>query len=124
MNFRTVFYTTQRPFSRTVTLLGHRVTFRIRPSEYTFVFGDGHSVTTTNPGKPFSTVAALGGDITHKYLAKGIFHPRLDTTYAADFRVDEGPWRPVDGTVTIRGEGQDLRTLTATPVLVDPAGDG
>lgn len=119
VNFRTVFYTTQQPFDRSIRLLGHRVDFRIKPSEYTFLFGDGHWLTTHEPGKPFTTVEALDGNITHKYLTKGTFHPSLNTTYGADFRVDGGAWRPVNGTVTIEGPKLALETLTATPVLVD-----
>lgn len=46
-------------------------------------------------------------------------HPGVDVTYQADFSVDGGRWRPVDGTVTIEGDPQTLQTLTATPHLVD-----
>jgi len=119
VNFDTVFYTTQGSFDRSVNLLGHRVTFRVRPNEFTFVFGDGHWLTTTEPGKRFTTKDALDEDITHRYLTKGTFHPSLDVTYGANFRVDGGPWRPVAGTVTIQGEKLDLEAVTATPVLVD-----
>ncbi len=44
--------------------------------------------------------------------------PRVDTTYAARFRVGNGPWRDVDGTVTIPGQAQGLRVVEARPVLV------
>ncbi|WP_367993429.1 hypothetical protein [Nocardioides eburneus] len=119
VNFDTVFYTTQGSFRRSVRLLGHRVEFRIRPNEFSFVFGDGHWLTTRDPGRPFTTKAALARDITHRYLTKGMFHPSLETTYGADFRVDGGRWRAVAGTVTIQGPELDLEAVTATPVLVD-----
>ena len=44
--------------------------------------------------------------------------PRVDTTYAAQFRVNGGPWRDVDGTVTIPGSPTRLQVVTASPVLV------
>jgi len=118
VNFDTVFYTTQGSFRRSVRLLGHRVEFRIRPNEFSFVFGDGHWLTTRDRGRPFTTKAALARDITHRYLTKGVFHPSLETTYGADFRVDGGRWRAVVGTVTIQGPELDLEAVTATPVLV------
>ena len=65
------------------------------------------------PGAPYPHL-----EVTHDYLAKGGVRPSVDTTYAAQFRVNGGPWRDVDGTVTIPGEPVPLEVLTATPVLV------
>ncbi|MEP9382663.1 hypothetical protein [Nocardioides sp. KR10-350] len=118
VNLDTVFYTTQKPFTRTIHLLGHRIDFRIRASRYTWHFGDGHWTVTDNPGKPFTTQAAHVHDISHKYLSRDTFQPSLDTTYTADFRVDGGAWRDVNGTVTIQGPTQNITAVTATPVLV------
>jgi hypothetical protein len=42
----------------------------------------------------------------------------VDTTYAAQFRVNGGAWRDVNGTVTIPGAPVQLEVRTATPVLV------
>ena len=58
-------------------------------------------------------------DITHKYLQKGEVAPSLDTTYAAEWRLQgSGAWQPVQGTVTIAGQPSALQVLTATPTLV------
>ena len=46
----TIFSAPQAPLTRTVTLLGQRVTLRIRPTRWVWEYGDGHSATTTTGG--------------------------------------------------------------------------
>jgi hypothetical protein len=113
VNFDTNFYTEQPAFDRTVRLLGKQVDLRIWPSEFRWVFGDGGELAGTNPGAPYPDLL-----VTHNYLQKGAVSPRVDTTYAARFRVDGGPWRDVDGTVTVPGDPAQLAVVTARPVLV------
>jgi hypothetical protein len=96
-----------------VRLLGRQVDLRIWPSQFRWVFGDGGELASTSPGAPYPDLL-----ITHNYLQKGGLRPRVDTTYRARFRVDGGPWRAVDGTVTIPGNPVRLEVVTARPVLV------
>ena len=113
VNFATNFYTEQGSFTRRVHLLGQRVDLKIWPSQYRWVFGDGESQASESAGAPYPDLL-----ITHDYRAKGGVSPRVDTTYSAQFSVNGGPWRDVDGTVTIAGSPVDLRVRTARPVLV------
>lgn len=113
VNFDTNFYTEQGSFTRRLRLLGQAVELRIWPSQYSWVFGDGDSLTSTSAGAPYPDL-----EITHAYRTKGGVSPRVDTTYAAQFRVNGGPWRDVNGTVTIPGAPVPLRVVTAKPVLV------
>ncbi|WP_145725490.1 PKD domain-containing protein [Nocardioides sp. J9] len=114
VNFDTNFYTTTiEPITRTVRLLGRQVTLEATPSRYTWTFGDGQSLTTTDPGAPYPRLT-----ITHNYLRTGTYRPTLATTYTGRFRVGNGPWRQIPGTVTIDGTGQPLRAIEAEPKLV------
>jgi hypothetical protein len=113
VNFATNFYTEQGRFTRTVRLLGQRVELRIWPSQFEWRFGDGRSLASASAGAPYPDL-----QITHEYATKGPVRPSVDTTYAAQFRVNGGPWRDVSGTVTIPGSPVRLRVRTATPVLV------
>lgn len=113
VNFETNFYTEQGEFTRTVTLLGRHVELRIWPASFRWRFGDGEVRETSSPGSAYPDL-----EITHSYRRKGQVAPSVDTTYAAEFRVDGGPWREVTGTVTIPGSPQSLRVVTARPVLV------
>ena len=98
VNFDTNFYTEQGSFTRRVRLLGQRVDLKIWPSQYQWVFGDGASLASESAGAPYPDL-----QITHDYRRKGGVSPRVDTTYSAQFSVNGGPWRDVDGTVTIPG---------------------
>ncbi|MBZ5737326.1 hypothetical protein [Nocardioides mangrovi] len=113
VNFDTNFYTERGEMTRVVHLLGQRVELRIRPSSYGWRFGDGASQQSDGPGARYPHL-----EITHRYLRKGRVQPSVAVTYAADFRVGDGPWRPVAGTVTIPGRTEALRVVTARPVLV------
>jgi hypothetical protein len=113
VNFETNFYTENGELTRVVNLLGQRVELQIWPSSYGWRFGDGATRQTTEGGSPYPDL-----EITHRYLSKGRVAPSVDTTYAAEFRVNGGPWREVAGTVTIPGAAQSLRVVTARPVLV------
>jgi hypothetical protein len=113
VNFDTNFYTEQPAFDRTVRLLGRQVDLHIWPSQFRWVFGDGAELPSTSAGAPYPDLL-----ITHSYLQKGGVSPRVDTTYAASFRVGGGAWRDVDGAVTIPGEPVPLEVVTARPVLV------
>ncbi|MCD4532475.1 hypothetical protein LRP67_00015 [Nocardioides sp. cx-169] len=113
VNFKTNFYTETEPFTRTITLLGQQVDLRIRPSGFGWRFGDGESLSTRSGGSPYPRL-----EITHRYLAEGQVGPAVDTTYAADWRVNGGAWQPVPGTVTIPGAPVPLEVVEATPTLV------
>lgn len=114
VNFDTNFYTTStRPITRTVTLLGQRVTIEATPAEFHWSFGDGGAVTTTDPGAPYPDLT-----VTHNYLQTGTYRPSLATTFTGRFRVGGGAWQQIPGTVTIDGNGQAVRAIEAQPKLV------
>lgn len=113
VNFDTNFYTERDEFTRAVTLLGRRVELRIWPARFTWRFGDGPTMSTTSPGSAYPHL-----EITHSYPNADPVRPSVDTTYAAQFRVGNGAWRPVPGTVTIAGDSVPLEVVEATPTLV------
>ncbi|MDF1602763.1 hypothetical protein [Nocardioides sp. YIM 152315] len=113
VNFETNFYTEQGELTRSVGLLGRQVELRIWPAGFVWRFGDGEVRESSSPGAAYPDL-----DITHSYRKKGRVSPSVDVTYAAQFRVDGGPWQEVPGAVTIPGTPQALRVVTARPVLV------
>ena len=87
VNFETNFYTEQAPFTRRLRLLGQRVDLKIRPSRFTWVFGDGRSESSSSPGAPY---------------------PRLLVTHAYGSRVGSvrgwtRPMRPTSASTAARG---------------------
>jgi hypothetical protein len=116
VNFETNFYTDAPDVLPiiSVPILDRVVELRVWPESFTWHFGDGRSVTTTERGAPYPVMG-----VTHEYQRKGQVAPSLDTTYAAQWRLQgQGAWQPVDGTVTIAGAPAQLDVLTATPQLV------
>jgi hypothetical protein len=113
VNFETNFFTDDGGFTRVVRLLGQRVVLRIWPASFGWRFGDGEGRETVSAGSPYPDL-----EVTHRYLDRGRVAARVDTTYAAEFSVNGGPWREVGGTVTVPGDPEGLRVVTARPVLV------
>ncbi|WP_408899223.1 PKD domain-containing protein [Nocardioides sp. R1-1] len=114
VNFATNFYTTATtPIATTITLLEQAVTLEATPTSYTWDFGDGHTLTTHEPGAPYPDLT-----ITHDYQHTGDYQPSLATTYTGRYRIADGPWQTIPDTVTIPGPTQALRVIEAQPKLV------
>ena len=119
VNFDTLFRTEAQPFTRTVRLLGHRVDLAITPASFSWSHGDGTRQVTSDPGRAYQRGVAMNQYVSHRYQdAHVTMKPKVDTTYSARFRVDGGPWRHVNGTVTIPGNTVALRVVEARPTLV------
>jgi hypothetical protein len=118
VNFETIFSTRGESFTRVVRILGQRVELDITPA-FTFVFGDGEQMTTTDPGQAWEKSRSMSDYLVHVYDDADItVRPRVDSTYSARFRIDNRPWRDLDGTVTVTGPEGRLRIVEARPVLV------
>lgn len=117
VNFDTILHTQAEPFTQTVQLLGRSVTFDIEPSEFTWRTGQGE-FSTSDPGTPYREQLPMSAYVTHRYLQAGQEALGLETTWTARWRVGNGPWRPVDGTVTTTSEPVPLEVVTARPQLV------
>lgn len=118
VNFDTILHTEAEPFTETVQLLGRSVTFDIEPSEFTWSTGQGDGFTTSDPGQPYRESLPMSAYVTHRYLRAGDVQLGLQTTWTARWRVGNGPWRPVDGVVTIDSDPVPLEVVTARPQLV------
>jgi len=115
VNLDTVFSTTAPKFDRTVTILGQRVRIIAKPTRYAWHFGDGATLTTATPGRPYPAM-----DVTHQYTKAGQTHrPRVDVTFSISYSVDGGPTQSLAQTITTEGPAASLTTREATPVLVD-----
>ena len=113
INFDTIFYTRAEPLTRQLTLLGQRVWLEITPSRFEWVHGDGTSATTETAGAPYPAK-----DVVHRYAdAHTTVHHRVVVTWTAQWSLNGGPLRPVNGTVTTTGPATPLRIAEASPAL-------
>ena len=97
----------------TVHLLGHVVGIRPKVVQYTYVFGDGHSLVSDDAGGRYPW-----GRVRHRYARTGEVRIGVSARYSADFSVDGGPFRGLDDTVEIAGPTRVLTVYQARAELV------
>ena len=113
VNFETIFYVDQGPLTRRVRLLGQRITLAIRPARFVWHHGDGSQAVTDTPGAAYPA-----RDITYRYTRADVtVRHSVTITWTARYRVNNGRWRMVPGTVTTNGPASRLRITEAVPVL-------
>lgn len=113
VNLDTIFSTQAPPFTRDVRMLGQRVHLAIRPVRFVWSHGDATSATTTTPGAPYPART-----ITYRYASPAHrLEVSVEITWAARYRVDDGPTRTVPVTVTTAGPSSPLSVVEATPAL-------
>jgi hypothetical protein len=75
--------------------------------------GDGTSTTTRGPGAPYPAK-----EVVHRYAdAQVTVSHRVVVTWTAQWSLNGGPLRPVNGTVTTTGPATALRVAEASPSL-------
>lgn len=98
---------------------GVPVQVRAIPISYTFTYGDGQTLNTTNPGYQ------LGEDVwdqetptSHKYAEPGDYNYSVTTYYRGEFSVAGGPWQVIDGTGEATNDPQLVRVWRVKAGLV------
>ncbi|MDN4483780.1 hypothetical protein [Demequina lignilytica] len=113
----TIAYAEDAPRLHGAVLLGADVTIRATPTRYTWRWGDGETLTTEDPGRPYpdATVShAYGPTVTVATIA-------LDTTWSGHYRIGDGTWEPFDTTITSTSAGPTLDVLHPRTHLVGAA---
>lgn len=118
VHFKSNYYTDGAPFDAAVDLpvgpVTYHVDFKVRPTEFDWAFGDGATARTDVAGAPYPHL-----EVTHEYQKVGSVTASVTTVWGADYRLNGGPWKPVDGAVTKQGAGIEINVREATPVLTD-----
>lgn len=94
---------------RTVLFDDFGVEIVVMPSSYTWDFGDGETVTTAEPGRPYPAF-----DVTHTYLELGTYRISLTTAWSGRYRFDTdvpGRWRDVEGTAHTVDDGDEFDVI-------------
>ncbi|KSW28380.1 hypothetical protein [Cellulomonas sp. B6] len=114
VNIETIVYTDPTPVTLTTELLGQAVTVEATPTRFTYDWGDGHSTTTTDPGRPYPAF-----DVVHAYERPGTVAITLTTQWSGRYRVGGDPqWRDVTGTAQTSVTGPTIDVEERTSRLV------
>src|SRR5690606_6514433 len=82
VNIETIVYTDPTPVVLTTQVLGFPVTVEATPTLFTYDWGDGHSLATTDPGRPHPAL-----DVFHEYEALGHVAITLTTQWSGRYQV-------------------------------------
>lgn len=111
-----VIFFTEDPTTQTfdLTIRGFQVRIVAGATSFTWHTGDGHDVTSTDPGAPYPRQT-----VTHDYRS-GTYTAHVTTTWGATFSVDGGASVAVPGTTTTDGPPVTFSVLQAHAVLTNP----
>lgn len=120
VNFETIFSTVAEPFSTGKLELtkGFTVRFDVRPTAFTWKFGDGAELATDWSGEPWVPGKDVSRLINHVYTSTEPVKASVTVTWGADVRLNGGAPSPVDGTVDVTSPAVPLEILEARPTLV------
>jgi hypothetical protein len=107
----------------TVTLLAHRVTLRAHLQQVRWSFGDHSTDSSAGPGKAYTSsdpcrTAQCPGYFGHTYLHTGGVTIAAQLTWTGQFRVDNGAWQAIPGTVIAAATNETIRVKEARGVLI------
>ncbi len=99
-------------------ILGTPVRIRATPVEFHWDLGDGNTITTTDPGKPFPSER-----VSSEYRFEGWYDITLTTTFTGQFSVDGGEWQDIEGSIEIESDSVELYAKSLESRLVNGSTD-
>ena len=114
VNMVNVLYTEPTTQELSVELLDTPVAIRATPVSYHWDLGDGNTIDTEKPGKPYPSE-----EISSTYAYEGWYDVTLTTTFTGEFSVNGGEWEPIDGTIEVESEPIAIYSKSLESRLVD-----
>lgn len=114
VNMANVLYVEPTSQELAVELLGTPVAIRATPVSYHWDLGDGNTITTTNPGKPFPSEA-----VSSTYTQEGWYDITLTTTFSGQFSVNGGEWQDIDGNIEVASDSVPIFSKSLESRLVN-----
>lgn len=98
---------------------GLPVEVRVTPVRYLFDYGDGQVLETARPGYFLSDDQwDIETPTSHQYTETGTYQASVTTFYTAEFRVNGGAWRLIDGEVEVEGDAVPVDVWRTDTYLV------
>ncbi len=103
-------------------LLGQSADVRFTPVAWQWNYGDGTAATLPTRGGTWAALGLREFDATptsHIYQRAGSYTIRLSIVYRAEYRIAQGPFTPIAGTITLPANELHITASGAKTVLVD-----
>lgn len=129
----TNFVSSAVPHTLSGTVLGSPADVRFTPVVWHWDFGDGESRSARSPGAPWVELGV--GEFaetatSHRFRERGTFAVTLRVEFEAQYRIGDGSWTPIPGTLALDAPPLTVLARSARTVLVaedcisNPAGPG
>jgi hypothetical protein len=105
--------------SQSGTLLGWPIEVRFSPQNFRWSYGDGTSVTRSEPGSSWGSNQFEATATSHVFRAPGTYTVTLQVDYSVSYRFDQGGFVPLAGVVSRSGPPATLQILRVNSVLVE-----
>jgi hypothetical protein len=103
-------------------LLGQSADVRFTPVAWQWNYGDGTAASLPTRGGTWAALGLREFDATptsHIYQRAGSYTIRLSIVYRAEYRIAQGPFTPIAGTITLPANELHITASGAKTVLVD-----
>lgn len=105
--------------SQSGTLLGWPIEVRFSPQSFRWSYGDGASVTRSEPGSSWGSNQFGATGTSHVFRAPGTYTITLQVDYSVSYRFNQGGFVPLAGVVSRSGPPAALQILRVDSVLVE-----
>lgn len=112
----------------TPTVTGQPVAIRVRFTHANWDYGDGNTDSLDQPGKPYTDadpckVVSCPDYQGHIFTTTGTKTVTMSVTWSAQYRIGNGPWQNLDGTITGPASSTTITVRQARGILVTTPGN-
>ncbi|MGH9644598.1 MAG: hypothetical protein ACRD3Q_19515 [Terriglobales bacterium] len=129
-NFPNIFWSDVKSYEAPTDITVANVRLKLLPVKYVWSFGDGETMTLTDPGKAYDpNLIKVTQDADkyykniHRYASLGTFNVTLTVVFDGQYSVDGGDWTDIAGSVQATSPPHSLVVKEARGELVDPHGN-
>jgi hypothetical protein len=125
--FPNIFWSDVKTYEEPTGITVADVRLKFLPVKYVWNFGDGKSMTTTGPGKPYDPALAKTTQDAeknykniHRYGMTGTFNVTVTVVFNGQYSVNGGDWIDIAGSVQATSPSRPLTVYQARAELVKP----
>ncbi|PZS10810.1 MAG: hypothetical protein DLM55_03195 [Acidimicrobiales bacterium] len=127
-NFPNIYWSDVKTYEQATGIKTANVRLKFIPVSYRWNFGDGKSMTTSDPGKLWNPeLTTIMSDIeknyahTHRYANTGTFDTTLTVIFNGQYSVAGGPWADIAGSIQATSPPHPLLVREARGQLIKPS---